>query len=119
MAKTRRVDVLQQKLLGIKDPDEIMKIIQNIFTETVPVPNPGQAYTFVYKKKTPGIEYDQHPLIITDSIIGTWGFRGFNIHWNDYRNYTWPEVQGKFHVVNKGNEFDFLCTVPYMKRLIN
>ena len=77
----------------------MMRIIQEIFSDTSPIPIPSRAYTFVYNAKTPGIEYDQHPLIIVDSIVGEWGFVGFNVHWNDYRQYTWPEVEiGRAHV---------------------
>ena len=117
--KPDKVTILQKRLAGIKDVDLMMKIIMEVFSDTTKVPIPGEAFTFIYKAKTPGIEYDMHPLIIVDSIIGKWGFRGFNIHWNKYRNYTWPEVKSSFHIVKKGKEFDYLATVPYMKRLRN
>ena len=29
--------------------------------------------------------------------VNRWGFRGFNYHWNQNRNYTWNEVIGEFH----------------------
>lgn len=115
-----RVTLLQNRLTRIgNDSDAIMRIIQEVFSDTSPFPIKGQAYTFIYNAKTPGIVYDQHPLIIVDSIISDQKFRGFNVHWNDYRNYTLPEVGSQFHIVNKGPEFDYLCDVPYKKLLKN
>jgi hypothetical protein len=115
-----KVTLLKKRLSKINNnPDAMMRVIQQVFRDTDPVPIPGKAYTFIYNAKTPGIEYDQHPLIIVDYIAGTWGFKGFNVHWGDYRNYTWPEVGSSFHIVKKGAEFDFLCDIPYMKKLQN
>lgn len=115
-----KVTLLKKRLERINNnPDAMMRVIQQVFNDTSPVPVPGKAYTFIYNAKTPGIEYDQHPLIITDSTMGSWGFRGFNVHWDDYRNYTWGEVGSAFHIVKAGAEFDFLCDVPYMKKLQN
>ncbi len=115
-----KVTLLKKRLARINNnPDAMMRVIQQVFSDTSPVPIPGKAYTFIYNAKTPGIEYDQHPLIITDSVIGNWGFRGFNVHWDDYRNYTWNEVGSLFHIVKAGEEFDFLSDVPYMKKLQN
>jgi len=115
-----KVTLLKKRLARINNnPDAMMRVIMQVFDDTSPVPIPGKAYTFIYNAKTPGIEYDQHPLIITDSIMGNWGFRGFNVHWDDYRNYTWNEVGSSFHIVKAGDEFDFLCDIPYMKKLKN
>jgi len=95
-------------------PDEIMEIIQEIFDDVEKYPRPGNIYTFVYTAKTPGIWYDKHPLVIVQGDgYSTSGFRGYNIHWSDHRNYVWEGVGSLFHRVQRGEEFDYLHDVPY------
>ena len=43
-----------------------------------------------------------------------WGFKGFNVHWGNVRNYTWQEVVGYLHLVYP-EEFEILTTIPYAK----
>ena len=75
------------------------------------VPEPNKYYTFIYQAKTPGIEYDQHPLVgVTD--IFNWGFRGINFHWDKIRNYTWQEIPGQLHIVRQ-SEIQTMLDIPY------
>ena len=68
--KLSKVQMMMQRIsIGFDTPDEIMAVIQEVFSETEPYPRPGNIYTFVYTAKTPGILYDQHPLSIIDSIL--------------------------------------------------
>ena len=91
--------------------------ILEIFTDVEIIPEPGNYYTFVYKAKTPGLRYDQHPLIAAMEVY-PWGFRGLNFHWGTMRNYTWNEVLGQLHVVYK-DEINYMRSISYAKFLIN
>ncbi len=100
------------------DVEDIMLIIMEVFNQTVtPIPEPGNFYTFVYNAKTPGISYDQHPLIACVDLF-QWGFRGLNFHWQNYRNYTWQELAGQLYVVEY-QELDELLSLQYGKFLLN
>ena len=115
--KLSRIEMLEEAILqGIDSEDKIMSIIQRIFDDTEKYPRPGNIYTFVYTAKTPGILYDQHPLLMVESINLS-GFRGYNVHWSDHRNYVWEGVGSSFHRVQRGEEFDYLHDVPYRKIL--
>jgi hypothetical protein len=115
--KLSRVQMLDEAISqATSDPDELMSIIQRIFDDTEKYPRPGNIYTFVYTAKTPRIRYDQHPLLMVESISLS-GFKGYNIHWSDHRNYVWEGVGSSFHRVKKGEEFDYLHDVPYKKIL--
>ena len=102
---------------GSSDSEDLMMVIMEVLKEEVLYPEPGKFYTFLYRPKTPEIEYDQHPLIACTSLE-KWGFRGMNFHWRKYRNYTWQEVAGKLHVV-KYNELDEMLSIPYAKFRLN
>ena len=100
------------------DPEEMMLEIMDALNDTVtPIPDVGNFYTFVYNAKTPGEQYDQHPLIACTSLE-RWGFRGLNFHWQKYRNYTWGELAGQLYIV-KQNELDDLLAIPYAKFILN
>ena len=100
------------------DPEEMMLEIMDALNDTVtPIPDVGNFYTFVYNAKTPGEQYDQHPLIACTSLE-RWGFRGLNFHWQKYRNYTWGELAGQLYIV-KQNELDDLLAIPYAKYILN
>ena len=116
---TARVEELKRRVEAenTSDPEEIMLLIMELFNIEVLYPEPGKFYTFVYTPKTPNIDYDQHPLIACVDIF-KWGFRGLNFHWQDYRNYTLEEIQGKLHVVEY-QELDELVTLQYGKFLLN
>jgi hypothetical protein len=113
--KLSRVQMLEEAILqGIDNPNELMVIIREVFNDTEKFPRPGNIYTFVYTAKTPGIAYDKHPLVIVEAKgYSTSGFRGYNIHWSDHRNYVWEGVGSLFHRIQRGEEFDYLHDVPY------
>jgi len=116
---TARVKELKKRISesGTNDPEDLMLIIMELFTEEVLYPEPGKFYTFIYNPKTPGIEYDQHPLIACTSLE-RWGFKAINFHWQQGRQYTWNEVAGKLHTI-KFNELDELLAIPYAKFRLN
>ena len=74
------------------------------------VPKPDKYYVFVYKAKTKGVQYDQHPLIACTSVY-KWGFTGFNFHWEDYRRYSWAEVLSNLYEI-KEDELNAMETYP-------
>ena len=119
VGSTARVRRLREAVgrLDIKDPEDIMILIMDIFTEKVWIPEVGKFYTFVYNPKTPDIEYDQHPLIACTEIY-KWGFKAINFHWRQSRNYTWQELAGQLHVV-KYEELDELLSLQYAKFRLN
>jgi hypothetical protein len=108
-----RIETLKERIRGIIDPEDIMMEIISIFTETELIPEVGKYYTFIYNAKTPKIIYDQHPLIATLSIQN-WGFTGLNFHWKKQRNYTWEEVAGYLHIVER-DEIEYLKSIRYAK----
>ena len=116
---TARVKKLRQEIdkKDIKDPEDIMLLIMEYFTEKTWIPEVGKFYTFVYNPKTPNIEYDQHPLIACTEVQ-KWGFKAINFHWRETRNYTWEEVAGQLHVV-KYEELDELLALQYGKFRLN
>ena len=99
------------------DPEDLMLIIMEVLKEEVLYPEPGKFYTFMYRPKTPEIEYDQHPLIACTSLE-RWGFKAINFHWRKSRQYTWEEVIGKLHVI-KYDELDEMLSIPYEKFRLN
>ena len=116
---TARVEELKARVReeNVNDPEDIMLLIMEIFTIQEIVPQTGKFYTFIYNAKTPGISYDQHPLIACVEIF-RWGFRGLNFHWQNYRNYTWEELPGQLHVV-EFQELDELLALQYGKFILN
>ncbi len=116
---TARVKKLKQEIdrKDIKDPEDIMLLIMELFTEKTWIPEVGKFYTFVYNPKTPDIEYDQHPLIACTEVQ-RWGFKAINFHWRQSRNYTWEELAGQLHVV-KYEELDELLALQYGKFRLN
>lgn len=99
------------------DPEDLMLIIMDVLKKEALYPEVGKFYTFVYNAKTPGLEYDQHPLIACTSLE-KWGFKGINFHWRKGRQYTWEEVAGKLYVV-KYEELDEMLSIPYAKFRLN
>lgn len=102
---------------GAEDADLIMMNILQIFNETDLIPDAGKFYTFIYQAKTPRLEYDEHPLVAVTEVF-RWGFKGYNYHWRQMRQYTWAEVVGSLHIVRE-NEVRYLSSLPYGKKRIN
>ena len=114
-----RINELKRRIRKLRsnDPEELMLVIIDVFKQEALYPEPGKFYTFIYNAKTPGIEYDQHPLIACTELF-SWGFKGINFHWRETRNYTWEEVAGKLHIV-RYHELDELLSIPYAKFRLN
>jgi len=99
---------------GTNDQEEMMLEIMELLNDTVtPVPDVGTLCTFVYNAKTPEIRYDQHPLVAVTDLF-SWGFRGLNFHWREYRQYTWEELAGQVYIVQR-EELNDLLSIPYAK----
>ena len=108
-----RIEAIKDKLTS-SDPEDLMLEIMGALNNTVEaIPSVGKYYTFVYNAKTPGKQYDQHPLIACTDLF-RWGFRGINFHWQSSRNYTWEELTGQVYMV-KSIELDDLLAIPYAK----
>ena len=113
-----RIEPIIDELNETHDQEDQMLMIMEALNNTVtPIPEVGQFCTFVYNAKTPGISYDQHPLVAVTELY-RWGFRGLNFNWRDYRQYTWEELAGQVYIVQK-DELDDLLSVQYGKFILN
>lgn len=115
--KQNRIRKVLDSLVGNEDPDDLMLMIMENLPETKETPSVGNYYTFVYRPKTIGIQYDQNPLVAVTDVF-KWGFRGLNFHWGEVRQYTWNEVIGSLYSVNQ-EEIRDLRSIPYGKILNN
>jgi len=107
-----RIKPVKQEIQDLNDPEEKMLMIMDTLSADLElIPDVGDFYTFVYNARTPLLEYDQHPLIACTDVQ-QWGFRGFNYHWEDFRNYNWNEVAGQLYVV-RPNELMDLRQIAY------
>jgi len=109
--KRSRIAPLVKNLLGTESADDIMNELRTILPETVGPPKAGKFYIFVYNAKTPGVRYDQNPLVAVTEVF-TWGFRGINYHWGEARQYTWDEVGSAVYEVYR-EEIDDLRRLPF------
>lgn len=75
-----------------------MKILLGNLTPSGIVPEVNKYYVFVYKAKTPNITYDRHPFVVVSSIH-KWGFAGYNMHWEQWRKYSWNEVVSNLYEI--------------------
>jgi|TARA_B100000073_G_scaffold244708_1_gene205283 hypothetical protein len=108
---------IKDMLVGNETPDEIMDLIRDTF-ESVLAPEVGGYYTFIYSPTTPNLQYDQYPLVAVTELF-SWGFRGINYHWGEYRNYGWGEVgANSFHQISS-MEIKSVRSLPYAKYLLN
>ena len=98
------------------DPTQNMSLLLGALSPSTIVPRPDKYYTFIYKAKTRGIRYDQHPLIQCGSVLN-WGFTGENVHIGS-RRYTWNEVLSNIYEVSQ-EEFETLRNVPLARYLIS
>jgi len=95
-----------------------MELITYALNDTVkPIPEVGNLCTFDYYAKTPGIEYDQHPLVAVTELF-KWGFRGLNFHHREYRQYTWEELGSQVYIIYQ-EELDDLLSLQYGKFVLN
>lgn len=97
-ANENRVRGVVDSLIGVETADDIMENLIEVLSEGGKVPTSGKYYTFFYNAKTPGIQYDEHPLVgVTD--VFSWGFRGINFHWGDNRQYDYNQVIGGLYEI--------------------
>ncbi len=85
-------------LIGVETPDDIMTELISVLSEGGKIPTTGNYYTFFYNAKTPGIQYDQHPLVGITEVF-SWGFRGINFHWGDRRQYDYNQIIGGLYEI--------------------
>ena len=113
-----RIADIRKNLIGTEGSDDLMMELMEACNDTVtPVPTVGKFYFFVYDPKTPGIKYDQNPLVAVTDILA-WGFRGLNFHWGEQRQYTWDEIAGGLYQVYD-DELNDLDTIPFAKFRLN
>ena len=112
-----RIAEISDNLIGVESPDDLMLEILEALPETEVVAEPGNYYTFIYRPKTPGIQYDEFPLVAVTDVFN-WGFKGLNFHWGNVRQYTWQEMVGNLHIVNS-EEIESLRSIPYGKIRLN
>ncbi len=112
-----RIAEISDNLIGVESPDDLMVEILEALSETETAPEAGNYYTFVYQPKTPGIRYDEFPLVAVTDVFN-WGFKGLNFHWGNVRQYTWQEMIGDLHIVSS-EEIESLRSIPYGKIRLN
>ena len=110
-----RLSKLVEEKIGGEDPEDTMTdVMEALGTESQDIPEVGGYYTFVYRPKTPGIRYDEFPLVAVTETF-SWGFRGFNAHWNDYRQYTYNEIIGGTYRLANDEEYEDAKRLSYGK----
>ena len=93
-----RVRGVIDSFVGVETADDIMKSLIGVLSESGKIPTAGKYYTFFYNAKTPGIQYDEYPLVgVTD--VFSWGFRGINFHWSDRRQYNYDQIAGQLYEI--------------------
>ena len=106
------------RIKALRDEDDMMlEIIEKLQTDVEVIPTVGQYFTFIYKAKTPMIEYDRFPLVAVTSIY-RWGFTGLNYHWGWWRRYTWEEIESNLYRIMP-MELNTLRAIPYQSFTIN
>ena len=105
------------ELVGVENKVYLMNRIREALNNTKTlVPIPGKYYTFVYNAKTPGILYDQHPLIYCEDISISKNqniyFNGINYHFPTQRVYRIDRVDDQLYEFDAGELAD-LREIPY------
>ena len=94
-----RIAPLVGNLIGSESADELLVDIMGALGDSVEsVPEVGKIYVFAYQPSTPGIRYDQNPLVAVTNVFD-WGFKGINFHWGQSRSYTFQEVASQLYQV--------------------
>ena len=114
---SNRIRSVLNGLIGTEDPDDLMIELLDVLNESGKVPDAGKYYVFIYSPKTPNIRYDQNPLVAVTDLY-SWGFRGINFHWGEYRQYTWQEVIGSLYEIYP-EELADARELPFAKFLLN
>lgn len=115
---SNRIRGVVDSIIGTEDPDDLMvRLLEAVQGSYTVVPSIGKYYIFNYLAKTPNIQYDQNPLVGVVEIY-SWGFKGFNYHWNQVRQYTWEEVSGNFYEIYP-DELADAREIPFKKTVLN
>lgn len=115
---SNRIRGIVDSIIGTEDPDDLMvRLLEAVQGSYTVVPSIGKYYIFNYLAKTPLIQYDQNPLVGVVEIY-SWGFKGFNYHWNQVRQYTWEEVSGNFYEIYP-DELADVREIPFKKTVLN
>ena len=113
-----RIAALVGNFIGSETADELLVEIMGALSDSAgSVPEVGKIYVFAYQPSTPGIRYDQNPLVAVTSVY-EWGFKGINFHWGQSRQYTFQEVASQLYQVTN-EELKDLNTIPFAKFRIN
>lgn len=115
---SNRIRGVVDSIIGTEDPDDLMvRLLEAVQGSYTVVPSIGKYYIFNYLAKTPNIQYDQNPLVGVVEIY-SWGFKGFNYHWGQIRQYTWEEVSGNFYEIYP-DELADAREIPFKKTVLN
>ena len=115
---SNRIRGIVDSIIGTEDPDDLMvRLLEAVQGSYTVVPSIGKYYIFNYLAKTPLIQYDQNPLVAVMEVY-SWGFKGFNYHWNQVRQYTWEEVSGNFYEIYP-DELADAREIPFKKTVLN
>ena len=113
-----RIAPLVDNLIGSETADELLVDIMGALGDSVgSIPEVGKIYVFAYQPSTPGIRYDQNPLVAVTNVFD-WGFKGINFHWGQSRQYNFSEVVGGLYRATN-DELRDLNTLPFAKFRIN
>ena len=112
-----RVRGIADSIIGTKNPDDVMISLLEVLSEGSKIPQAGKVYVFVYNAKTPNIQFDQNPFVAVTDVMA-WGFRGYNFHWNETRQYTWNEVASGLYEVYP-SEIKDLQMIPFANIKLN
>ena len=95
-----RVRGVIDSFVGVETADDIMESLIGVLSESGKIPTAGKYYTFFYNAKTPGIQYDEYPLVAVTDVF-SWGFRGENFHWRgDMRQYNYDQIAGQLYEIS-------------------
>lgn len=100
---------------GSESSDQLWNEIEVALRSTATtVPIGGKYYTFIYLAATPELLTDRYPLVIVTNVY-QWGFRGFNQHIGEYRNYNFNQLVSPLYQILTGIEGDTIEKIPYQK----
>ena len=106
---------IKDMLLGNESPDEIMDLIRDTFESVLVL---SWWILYLIQSQDSQLQYDQYPLVAVTELF-SWGFRGINYHWGEYRNYGWGEVgANSFHQISD-MEIKSVRSLPFAKYLLN
>lgn len=91
LKQRNRVSSIIKNLIGTERPDDIMRKLMQVLSESKSPPTAGRYYIFRYNAKTPNMRYDENPFVYVKKVYN-WGFTGLNYHWGEDRQYTWEEI---------------------------